>query len=464
MLERAGFTGEGVIRSMPKRGGMAADPARRSTIGVAMAAPASAERGAVPRDGMPPAVSELAAALLPSTRELAQGLADHLAATVTELAAVDDDDLREETRASSEANVDQVLRLLRAGAGVDALVVPIEAAEYVRGLVRRGITLPVLLRSYRVGHAWFWDRWSQALHDRIADPDELLAAQEKSSAFLFAYIDRISDVLVEEYGTERERMVRGAAQVRAETVRAILAGEAIDEELAVRRLGYELRRHHLALRVSSSAREVRGLERAASEAAAALGSGEPLVVPSGVASLDVWWGSYEPVATDGLEHYGPPEGIRVAFGAPGQGVAGFRRSHAEAIQAARVAALASDAIAAVTSYRRVELVSLLAGDLPRARRFVASRLGPLAALTEPAARLRETVLAFLVAGGSATRVAKGLYVHENTVAYRVKRAEELLGRRVSADPVELTCALTLAAALGPAVLADEGGGEAIASR
>jgi DNA-binding PucR family transcriptional regulator len=54
-------------------------------------------------------------------------------------------------------------------------------------------------------------------------------------------------------------------------------------------------------------------------------------------------------------------------------------------------------------------------------------------------------------------------VHENTVAYRVKRAEELLGRRVSADPVELTCALTLAAALGPAVLADEGGGEAIAS-
>jgi hypothetical protein len=240
---------------------------------------------------MPPAVRELAAALVPSAGELAQGLADHLAATVPELAAVDDDDLREETRASCEANVDQVLRLLRAGAAVDALVVPIDAAEYVRGLVRRGITLPVLLRSYRVGHAWFWDRWSQALHDRIAEPDQLLGAQEASSAFLFAYIDRISGVLVEEYGTERERMMRGAAQVRAETVRAILAGETIDEELAATRLGYELRRHHVSLRVSSSAREVRGLERAADEAAATLGAGEPLVVPSGVAGLDVWWGA-----------------------------------------------------------------------------------------------------------------------------------------------------------------------------
>ena len=284
----------------------------------------------------------------------------------------------------------------------------------------------MLLRSYRVGHGWLWDRWSQALNDRIGDPQELVAAQEKSSAFMFAYIDRISDVLVEKYGTERERMVRGAMQLRAETVRALLAGEAIDEEIAASRLGYELRRHHVALRVSCSASEVRGLERAAGEAAAALGPGEPLVVPCGLASLDVWWGAYQPVPTDALERYKPPAGVRVAFGALGHGVAGFRHSHAEAVQAARVATLAGDGAQAVTGYGGVELVSLLARDLQRARRFVSSQLGPLASTAEPAARLRETVLAYLVAGGSGTRVAKQLYVHQNTVAYRVKRAEELL--------------------------------------
>ena len=72
------------------------------------------------------------------------------------------------------------------------------------------------------------------------------------------------------------------------------------------------------------------------------------------------------------------------------------------------------------------------------------------------------MLAFLSSGGSATRVAKELYVHQNTVAYRVKRAEEMLGRKVSERPIELICALTLAAVLGPAVLAGEDGGADLA--
>src|SRR5207244_9631259 len=134
-------------------------------------------------------------------------------------------------------------------------------------------------------------------------------------------------------------------------------------------------------------------------------------------------------------------GVLVAFGTPARGVAGFRGSHAEALQAARIASLARGAGSGVTGYARVELVSLLASDLPRARAFVLGKLGPLASTAEPAARLRDTVLAFLAAGGSATRVAKELYVHPNTVAYRVKRAEEMLGHRVNENPIELTCAL-----------------------
>jgi DNA-binding PucR family transcriptional regulator len=55
-------------------------------------------------------------------------------------------------------------------------------------------------------------------------------------------------------------------------------------------------------------------------------------------------------------------------------------------------------------------------------------------------------------------------VHQNTVAYRVKKAEEMLGRKVSSRPIELTCALALAAALGPAVLAAEGDGGGVPNR
>jgi hypothetical protein len=370
-----------------------------------------------------------------------------------ELAAIEDDDLRTELLASTEANIGQVLRLLAHGASTDDVVVPHEALEFLRGKVRRGISLPALLRSYRLGHAWMWEYWSQELQERVEDSGELAAGQDQSSAFMFAYIDKVSDVLVEEFGTERERMMRGASQLRAETVRAILVGEPVDEEVASRRLGYELRRHHVALRIACAGSEVRGLERAVGEAAAALGQGEPLVIASGAARFDAWWGSFDAPATDPLEDYEPPPGVWLAFGRPGEGVPGFRSSHAEALQAARIASLVPVGGAAVTSYAKVELVTLLAGDLPRARAFVAGQLGPLASTDEPAERLRETVLAFLVSGGSATRVAKELYVHQNTVAYRVKRAEELLGRKVSERPIELSCALKLAAVLGPAVLA-----------
>ncbi len=396
----------------------------------------------------PSAVSELAAELISSTGEYAEGMAAHLVATIPELAS-GDDDLREETRASCEANIAQILRLLKLGVGADELVVPVEAAEWVRGLVRRGISFGPLLRGYRLGHAYLWDRWSQALKERVSDPGDLAAAIDASSAFMFAYVDRISDALIEAYGSEREKMLRSADQLRAETVRALLGGDAIDEEVASGRLGYELRRHHVALRVASSG-EPRGLERAATEAAAVLGVPEPLVVASGVASLDVWCGFFDPPAATALDDYTPPDGIRVAVGSVAHGLDGFRRSHVEATQAARIAALTR--VPGVTTYARVELVSLLASDLPRAQAFVQSRLGPLATQDEPSGRLRDTVLAFLSSGGSSTRVAKELFVHQNTVTYRVKKAEELLGRRVTDEPIELSCALLLAAMLGDAVL------------
>lgn len=398
---------------------------------------------------------ELAAELLPKVPELARAMAAHLYAAIPELAALDDDEVMPELVASAEANIRQVLWLFKRRAGADEVTLPPEAASFIRGNVRRGIPLPAELRGYRLGHAWLWDRWIRALQGRIDDPEERIAAQDLSSALIFAYVDRVSDVLVEEYGSERERMMRGASHLRAETVRAILAGEPVDEETLHGRLGYDVRRHHVAIRVASATSEVRGLERAAREAAAAVASGEPLIVPAGAASFDVWSGAYAPVDTARLERYDAPAGIRVAFGRPGHGVEGFRRSHREAVQAARVTALAGASGQQVVGYAQVELVSLLASDLPRAREFVVTRLGPLAATGEPAQRLRETLRAYLAAGGRSMRAAKELYVHQNTVTYRVKRAEELLDRRVNEDPIELMCALMLADTLGPAVLVGE---------
>jgi hypothetical protein len=233
------------------------------------------------------AVRETADELLPATAELGRGMAEHLSSAIPEISEIEDDELRAELRASSEANIGQVLRMLAHGARVADITVPPEAMDFLRGNVRRGLPLAVLLRSYRLGHAWLWEQWSEALRERVNDSGELVAGQDESSAFMFAYVDRISGALVEEFGTERERMLRSAEQLRVEIVRTIVGGDPIDTEAASRRLGYELRRHHVAMRVSSGASEVEGLERAVGEAVAALAGGKPLVIASGAARA---WG------------------------------------------------------------------------------------------------------------------------------------------------------------------------------
>src|SRR5258708_15193781 len=203
------------------------------------------------KPGSTSAVRELAGELLPNTPALARGMTEHLYAAIPELRAIEDEELRAELLGSTEANIGQVLRLLAYGASTDDVVVPHEALEFLRGNVRRGIPLAALLRSYRLGHAWLWDRWSRALQERIDDSGELAAGQDQTSAFMFAYVDKVCDVLVEEFGTERERMMRSASQLRTDTVRAILNGDAVDEEAASRRLGYELRRHPVPRRILS---------------------------------------------------------------------------------------------------------------------------------------------------------------------------------------------------------------------
>jgi hypothetical protein len=50
-----------------------------------------------------------------------------------------------------------------------------------------------------------------------------------------------------------------------------------------------------------------------------------------------------------------------------------------------------------------------------------------------------------------------LFVHKNTVAERIKRAEEMLGGGVNESPLELEAALTLAVTLGDADLGDADG-------
>jgi DNA-binding PucR family transcriptional regulator len=147
--------------------------------------------------------------------------------------------------------------------------------------------------------------------------------------------------------------------------------------------------------------------------------------------------------------------VRLAIGSPGFDVAGFRSTHVEATHAHRIALLAESDRSQVTWYRDQELASLLTNDLERARAFALRELGGLASSEPSVARLRETLRLYLQSWGSHVRTAELLDVHQNTVAYRIRRAEELRGRPVYDRRPELEAALLLVDRLGDEILTGE---------
>jgi DNA-binding PucR family transcriptional regulator len=357
--------------------------------------------------------------------------------------------------ASNRANIARVLAALtrRDGRPIPADAPP-EALDVVRTVVRRGIDLEVLYQAYRRGQNVAWRRF-MAHATRVAAPGPQLSdLLETSSQLLFDYVDRIVGRVIAEAQHEREEVLGGALARRTETVRLILDGAPIDRQTASERLGYELAHRHTALVLwAEPAGTIQGaLESAANILAQAAGTRRPLTLPAGTSTLWAWLGTntnpdLDPLR-DAITHAQP--NVRAAVGPTQAGITGFRRSHTAAIAIHRL--LAGQGGERVTLHQDLEVTALAAHDQDRAAEFVATTLGPLAADTSTAARLRETLRVFLDEAENAPRAATRLHTHRNTVLKRIARATELLGHHPGDRRLATELALELAHQIGPNVL------------
>lgn len=135
--------------------------------------------------------------------------------------------------------------------------------------------------------------------------------------------------------------------------------------------------------------------------------------------------------------------LRIAVGGPLRGPTAFRTSHLQAVAAHSVTVHSSPR----HHYRDVELVTLL-GDGELARDMVRRVASPLLGPGERMQGIRATVLAWLRAGRNADQTGRALFVHPNTVRYRLSRAEALLGRPVTDEALALELALMWVEARG----------------
>jgi hypothetical protein len=381
--------------------------------------------------------------------DLGAAMAERLTIDVPELAGLNDPDFSAVLELSCTQNLAAIWSLIRES-DIDGgpFTPPAGAAEFARELAHRGLRLSVLLRAYRLGHGYAERRLAEATAELEMSAEarwHLLAYFTQST---FDYIDAVCTQLVEEYEQERVRWVRGAAAARAELVSAIIDRQPVDRAAATARLGYDISRRHVAFILwapsTDSPPPAGQVERAATDLAAALGGGSTLMIA--VSERVVWgWTSGESICADPPAVLASlPAGLRAAVGSPAPGPSGMADSHEDALSVRRASDCLGQCPGSVLRYRACSLLTLMAAEPQRAIRFVETELGGLLADDDVSRRLRATLAVFFQEGLSPARAGRRLSVHVNTVVYRVKQSEAILGYPVEQRRLELEAALALA--------------------
>lgn len=308
---------------------------------------------------------------------------------------------------------------------------PPAAVEQTLSMAAEGVSWTTLMRRFTFAHAELWECLLEEIDDWDLSAEERTLVLQITSRYLFTYRDYVTTELTEIYQAQRERVVRSRVHRRIGLVRELLDGLPASDDA----LDYRLRAHHVGV-------VAWGLEAEQAVIELARQSGrELLFIPGAGRSLWAWYGgssAIEQRLMEVLRGHKPPEGTFLALGGQAEGLDGFGRTHREAMQAFRVAAIRPRA---VTRYADVVLESLAFSDERRAREFAERELGALAAGDERTATLRKTLDAYFQAGQNRAAAAALLVVHERTVGYRLSAIEKLLGHDIGERREELGVAL-----------------------
>lgn len=383
-----------------------------------------------------------------SPEELGETMGDELLASIPEFADALGEDLRTGLVASCTANLQEIQRQLAGGAPSYDVVAPEGAIAWAREVVHRGLPLSSLLRAYRLGHGAFERSFDELAGELDLDSDLRWRMIVSASRYVFVYIDAVCLQLTQDYEAEREQWLRGAEAARLATIRAILDGEVVDADVATQTLRYDVVQRHLALVVwsdPSTGESGRApvLTRVALGLAGELGGGPTTTMAISDRCVWAWTAAEQVVSPLPARSSALPPGISAAAGSPQAGLAGMARSHHEARQARRAGEILGHRPGVLTRFQAVSLVSLTSADPAQTVRFVRSELGELSEPSDLMVRLRATLRVYLEEHGSPARTGRRLSIHQNTVVYRVRQAEKVLGRPVSERRLELEVALRL---------------------
>jgi DNA-binding PucR family transcriptional regulator len=365
-----------------------------------------------------------------------------------------DDAVRRLMVASTASNLAAIVDMLALNISLDDITVPPAAAEYARRFAQHGLSLEALLRAYRLGEHMFVQRAMATLGRLDLPTAEALTTTSRIALLVNRYIDQVIEGIIDIYEDERRRWDARSDAARAAQIRAVLDTDGLDLASAEKMLSTSLRGWHLAAIIwtqpGTSDPEASQLRAGTAMLSMATGKA-PLTVSADERTHWAWISATAKPTLDLalLEnelHRHPA--LRIALGDPSPGLDGFRQTFRDAQRARTVAVTGADPSHALVRHSQVALAGLLVDHLADVRAWAGRVLGDLMRDDETTVRLRETVQVFLDAQGSFTDAAARLHVHKNTVHYRVRKAEEILGHPLTENRLDTEVALLACAQLG----------------
>lgn len=356
--------------------------------------------------------------------------------------------LAAEVTASSRGNLLHWAAALRRAPGepVTSNLSP-EVVGIARDAFRLGLAAE-LVPAYHAGHNALWRHWMRLAFAVSSDPVVLAEAFDVAAASMTGFIDSTVGALTALLEAERSELTRGSHAQKFEAVSLVLEGAPMSDQRAADRLGYRFEAHHTAAVLWMDPHEPhpRALQRAADALRAATEAHQSLAVIASSSSMWVWLANATNIDAQDLGAAITPaaETVRIAIGPEDVGTDGFRRSHLAAVETQRLLQRLPEL--RIARFTDVQLVALVAGDPVRASDFVARTLGSLAA-ADP--ELRSTLRTYIRSRFSASRAARELFAHRNTVLNRIQRAEQLLPLDLDDHSIEIGVALEIEHWLGP---------------
>jgi len=326
------------------------------------------------------------------------------------------------------------------------LLLPPQAVDIAISMAQRGLDVGILLKVYRVAADATW-QFLVAVSDEVPEngPDQadvLKFLWGRASRWISESIDRL--VLI--YFTEREAVFQGAFARRNETIQSILRGDSIPVDTAAKDLGHPIRAQQtcLVLWFDDAAADASptDLEAIAQAIAREVTAPRPLTLAAGRRELWAWLATRQAPDLAGLTAIVERYGARAAIGGPSPGVNGFRTSHREAVDAQRLV-LRGGSTSVVTAYADVELACLMSEQTNAAHHLIERELGKLAEPDPALDVVRATLSHYLRNGSNIVLTASELFVHRNTVRYRLDQAEQLVGHPLTERRTEMDVALRL---------------------